>query len=458
MAGRVINLSKVDLDLENPRHKALKSESEVIEYLCENAKILALARDIKKRGLNQIERIALIPKGSRYFVGEGNRRVCAIKLLNDPSKAPEAYVDRFRAASKGWKKVHTVDAVIYKNRKDIAVLLERVHGGANKGRGRLQWTGEQKARHLKQSKNDLAVALLDWGEDEGLITAQKRKRKMSTVQRYVSNPSLRRYLGVGMVDKTPYRYFEIEGFRRVMAKFLDDLANRRLTTRDNSDAIRDYSNELTKIDGYPSGRIEEGVPLFDDGGDNVDSELDEKAPDSKLTNHGEDSSNPPRVVMGDREELAGLSSGGTQAVRRPKLPPKIPQNAEVKAALDGLGNFKITQLYYSICAIEVAKHTPLLTVGIWSLLESLTGLAGRNSGTSFGSFLSHNRLKAFGADDNDERKTWIAIVNRLAEVGNTTKHNPTAAYFNTEQLVNDFQSIERLLLLLAESCLEAEEV
>jgi hypothetical protein len=91
---QTISVDRIFLDLANPRHKPYKTESEVIEYLCREEYVFALAKDIVKIGLNPLELFALIPldkeKGSRrtFMVAEGNRRMCAIKLLHDPDLAP----------------------------------------------------------------------------------------------------------------------------------------------------------------------------------------------------------------------------------------------------------------------------------------------------------------------------------------------------------------------------------
>ena len=62
--------------------------------MCEREEVYPLARDIARHGLNPLERLALIPVKSRgrqitgYTMAEGNRRLCAIKLLGDPERAP----------------------------------------------------------------------------------------------------------------------------------------------------------------------------------------------------------------------------------------------------------------------------------------------------------------------------------------------------------------------------------
>jgi hypothetical protein len=62
MAARLkVEVDRIFLDQENPRHEPYDTQSEVIEYLCNHESVLSLARDIAANGLNPIEQLALIP-------------------------------------------------------------------------------------------------------------------------------------------------------------------------------------------------------------------------------------------------------------------------------------------------------------------------------------------------------------------------------------------------------------
>lgn len=96
MAGRhfgPIDVERIFLYEENPRHEPIPSEPEIIEYLCRDEAVFNLARNIADAGLNPLELLGVVELESsgtkkNYQVWEGNRRVCAIKLLNDPDLAP----------------------------------------------------------------------------------------------------------------------------------------------------------------------------------------------------------------------------------------------------------------------------------------------------------------------------------------------------------------------------------
>ncbi len=92
--SETVQVSRIFLSLDNPRHAPVDTEAKAITLLCEKEAIYPLARDIVRHGLNPLEKFALIPtgkklgRGANYYVAEGNRRICALKLLNDPELAP----------------------------------------------------------------------------------------------------------------------------------------------------------------------------------------------------------------------------------------------------------------------------------------------------------------------------------------------------------------------------------
>ena len=170
--AKTISVDRIFLDLENPRHEPYQNQAQVIEYLCRDEYVYQLAKDIAKHGLNPLELFALIPmdvkkgkgKTQSYVVAEGNRRMCAIMLLNDPELAPAKQRKDFQKLSEQAGKISEVFAVAFDDKKSVDMWLERIHGGIQGGVGRKQWNAEQKTRHLGDKKNILAQAVLDYAE------------------------------------------------------------------------------------------------------------------------------------------------------------------------------------------------------------------------------------------------------------------------------------------------------
>ena len=90
--------------------------------------------------------------------------------------------------------------MVFEQRDDVKLWLERIHAGYSGGKGRRQWSAEQKTRYTGYTKNLFAQKVLDVGEQRGFISATDRAGRLSTVQRYISNPLFRNALGLDIND------------------------------------------------------------------------------------------------------------------------------------------------------------------------------------------------------------------------------------------------------------------
>ena len=189
--AQMVDTDRVFLNLENPRHNPFETQEEVIEYLCSDEYVYELAKDLVNHGLSPLELFALVPskRGRKniFLVAEGNRRMCALKLLNDPDLAPAKHRKNFERLSISWNPIPKIFAVIFKDKQDVDLWILRIHGGLQGGIGRKTWSAEQKTRHSGDRKNLLAQGILDYAERENVIQAAERKGKLTTVQRYLSN-------------------------------------------------------------------------------------------------------------------------------------------------------------------------------------------------------------------------------------------------------------------------------
>lgn len=201
-----VEIDRVFLDQENPRHKPYESQSQVIDYLCTHESILSLARDIVANGLNPIEQFALIPdeddgdRSESYIVAEGNRRVCALKLLHDPDLAPSKLRNGFAQTANGWPGIGPLPCVEFQDRAAVDLWLTRIHDGEQGGMGRKKWSADQSARHSGSNKDKLALQVLDYAEEKGLISADERKGTLTTVTRYVTKAPIQAALGIDAID------------------------------------------------------------------------------------------------------------------------------------------------------------------------------------------------------------------------------------------------------------------
>ncbi len=417
-----VDIGRIFLDLDNPRHDPYETEAQVIDYLCRYENVFPLAKDIVQNGLNPLELLAVIPdEGSSggkeskqsYVVAEGNRRLCALKLLDDPERAPTKLRKGFEELGADWEGFDSLTCMVFDDRDAVRMWLSRIHEGEQGGIGRKKWNADQTARHSGDSKNKLALAILDYAENEGFITAEGRKGKLTTVQRYLVNPLVREAMGIdGSNINDISRNRTKPDFDMLLRKFLDDLASGYVNSRANKDQHTAYARELGAVHGQTHERTE---PV----------------------------------------SLARPAGSGGKPGAKPKRPKKrkprrfVPYEQEVMSALEGLGGDKLPNLYNSICSVSLDAHTPLVAIGAWAFLESLTAKAGRNVGTDFPSFFSKARLQGYGLSTGKGDKSINEALRRVSASGDVTKHDGTAALFNGEQLINDMETLKDLVVKCA---------
>jgi hypothetical protein len=327
--------------------------------------VFSLAPDITKHGINPLERVVLIPvnaTGGRitgYVMAEGNRRLCALKLLGDPDLAPADLRKSFQDLATRWTPITSLPAVVFDSMEAGRIWLERIHSGYQGGIGRRDWNSDQKQRFSGGAKNRTAQLFLDYAETEGMITPEQRKGKLTTVQRFIGNDVFRELLGIDQSDPEQLQRTRPKPDFDILAKrFVRDLLERtNVNSRMNKDQIIEYARPLNSVTGVTGTRIQP-EPLSSAG-------------------------------------ASGPSRRQTQS-RRPAHAKHVQYEDEIGAALKSYGNDKLQSLYHSICTVDLDPHTPIVAIGTWAFFESLTACAERPNHIAFGSFLSNSRLGTYG--------------------------------------------------------------
>lgn len=414
-------MDRIFLYEENPRHEPIESEPDIIAHLCKDEQVYNLARSISQAGTNPLDLVGLVEAPSsgakKSFISwEGNRRICAIKLLNDPDRAPPHLRKDFAqlSAQSPHVPIKKLNCVVFDDHDDLKFWMGITHDGKQGGVGRSPWDSQQKARHFGTSRNKLALAVLDIAEDMNLITKEEREGKLTTAQRFLNRSLVREAIGLDNTNPDDIAYNRpLSDFKKQLQRFITDLKDGvRVNSRLNRDRADEYGRALAKSKDITNERI---------------------APQSLKT-----------------AAAAKVASGKPKRKIKPKKPRKQTQldyNNELASALQTIRSNKLESLYYSICSIQI-EHTPLLTIGVWAFVESLCALAGKNELTDFVAFFSNQRIADLGFKD----KTAIRdALSRIQRNGNSTKHHEIAATFDGAQLSNDLETITPLLIRTVES-------
>ena len=258
MVGKTIRVLDINLHEENPRHgRKIKKQEDIIKYLCDHEKVYNLARSIAKYGTNPLEKIGVVKKArsTQYYAAEGNRRICALKLLENPQLAPSGLRSKFSTLSANSVHPVEIDCEVFKTYDEARYWLNLTHTGANDGQGRKGWTADQQAHFTGKNRNTLALALLDFAEKSGFINASERKKTLTTATRFLSNPTFRKTIGIASSVSSADIKVGIPqpDFERALQRFSADLVSGQngVTSRAKAKDCMAYAQTLKSTEAVP---------------------------------------------------------------------------------------------------------------------------------------------------------------------------------------------------------------
>lgn len=129
-----VKIEKLLLDKKNPRfaknyNKEKGTDAELIEYLYKEEGASQLVTEILEEGFFKDEAIWLIKKNEKYLVKDGNRRVAAVKILNEPDKSGlnEKTIKGIKSKIKSFEynKIDKLPAIIYTD-SNSSLLEKRI--------------------------------------------------------------------------------------------------------------------------------------------------------------------------------------------------------------------------------------------------------------------------------------------------------------------------------------------
>jgi FAD/FMN-containing dehydrogenase len=236
-----VRVADLMLDASNPRLGDNQKESQPEVYAAlarqQGKKLVALAADIVRQGeLDPTSLPAVVAAGAAgtYRVLEGNRRVLALKALETPSILDGALDDRDERALRELateyrdSPIEEVACVLFDSDEEAWHWIDLRHTGENDGAGLVEWNHDEKdragVRHGKpRSPGGQVVDFVDKidGPSEG------KDRILTTVQRVISDATVRRALGIAVQDGVVLSAYPagevIKGLRKIVADLRDEV-------------------------------------------------------------------------------------------------------------------------------------------------------------------------------------------------------------------------------------------
>ncbi|HFC30381.1 MAG TPA: hypothetical protein ENJ44_04980, partial [Oceanospirillales bacterium] len=264
-----IPLTQLDLDLDNSRYSwNLESQREIIEWMTSGTKhigekIFALAKDITGYGLNPTEKVMVIPdkkNDKKYVVLEGNRRVTALKLLNNPDMAPLHWKAKYSqlVSSSDYQSPQKIPCVIINDEEVAFHFMEVKHLGELGGIGVVTWGAEEKARHQKRqnktSREHKSLTLLDHVRESKLYDQKTKDNAgsgfpITTLERLLGDKDFRESIGLAL-DSDGGLIFRLDPkeVSKAVTKIINDFGSGSKTVRDviNKKEREKYRDEFSR--------------------------------------------------------------------------------------------------------------------------------------------------------------------------------------------------------------------
>lgn len=290
---KLLNINDLVLDVDNSRFgDSVDSQREALRLMLENQgpKLIKLAKDIAEHGIDPSESLIVIQSeenDTTYITKEGNRRLTALKLIENPSLANTSTVkDSFEEIKKARKYITTdVNCVVYSS-DEYSHWINLKHTGQNEGAGRVGWTTPEQMRYMarngKESFANQLYSFVDLFPDYFReIIENKKAIRITNLDRLVNDPAFRACLnltGVGglLYCSQPVKRF-LEQYKKVLDLMIvsDDkgrpefTVNRIRSKIDRANFISELQLTSFSPELEPSWRLLE-PPAFSIEPDNID--------------------------------------------------------------------------------------------------------------------------------------------------------------------------------------------
>jgi hypothetical protein len=264
------------LDEDNPRIGAVSSQSEALEAIVRLnlSHFRNLMLSIKENGLDPGDSLYVIESevDGDFIVLEGNRRLSAMAVLNNPNildgtELPAVTKKSLLRASSGFNRenVEPIRCVLFETRNEANEWIYRRHTGQANGEGRITW-GPLEIQRFEGDRSVLDVIDFvgrnasysdeEWEATKSMIES----RKSSNLARLLESAYGKKFLGISINrsrdEKTPLLTRDPKWALKVLQKIIEDVRDGVIDSRDMNKAsdIEDYFKRLPKQFQPSSGK------------------------------------------------------------------------------------------------------------------------------------------------------------------------------------------------------------
>ncbi|MGZ4160849.1 MAG: hypothetical protein ACXWAT_01985 [Methylobacter sp.] len=467
-----LNVLDIYLDTQNPRHDPINDQAEIIKHLVKKESIKNLAKDIAAYGLSPIDLFAVIKDESNNFiVVEGNRRLCALTLLNDPKLSPEGDVVYFKGLRTAKTKIPSkVNCMQFTSRDAANIWIERRHGGEQDGRGTKQWSADQKTRHnrrlLKPDANALANSILEYASESGLLPKVREDKILTTASRYLGNPDFRKTIGVvssrseaNVVINVPH-----DEFNKVLIRFCNDLLDDAspVSSRTKKSDWEEYARQLVQESIAPVTRSENRSLNINNKYQKVDNEIQVQPNIVKTANQDVSQTSESEFSSTVQSDKSSVDSKTEPLSRINKHPNDrkfiVPSNFKPR-----ISDVTLRKVFEELRTIEVDTYTLAAALLCRAFLENLnssfyekmTGIYDKNNKANF---VLEKVIPLIEKDQNNLSKNESNALGALKRVQSNEKnvfsfktlgaYAHAGFYPNARELKLEWDNISEILIYM----------
>lgn len=239
-----IQPSNLLIDAENPRlPQPNEGQRDAQRALAQHQqrKLVALAGDIVLNGLNPADLpivMATNDDSKRYFVLEGNRRLAALRALENPDTlvgaVENSVVNELRALSKIYQAhpIEHINCLVVKDRQEARHWIELRHTGENQGAGIVPWGSDESARFKARSGGiEIHTQALNFLETHGHLTPEKRTEvPVTSFKRLLGTPEVRAKCGIDLQNGKLIELANPKRIAKALMHIVEDLASSNTKT------------------------------------------------------------------------------------------------------------------------------------------------------------------------------------------------------------------------------------
>jgi hypothetical protein len=274
-----ISPAALAVDNENPRIAdeglAQREAMRAVAAEDEGKLLLSLAEDVvDQHQLDPSTLPIVIPstdKPGRYIVLEGNRRLVAIRALENPDvflgAVSNVILERLRKFSAAYQTnpVKEIQCCLMKDADEAQHWIDLRHTGPNGGAGLVAWNPTQKARFEFRTTGKLKihVRLLDFLEHGGYVTKEERRLiPLSNFERLVKSPAVRQRIGMSVDKDGKLQFVNEETAVKGLLYIAHDLISGKKKVVDiyTADQRTDYANKMP-TSAVPVPKLQPGSSL-----------------------------------------------------------------------------------------------------------------------------------------------------------------------------------------------------